>query len=431
MENRCDVIIVGAGLAGVSAGIEIAKGGKKVVILEKGAHAGGKNMFGGVIYTKPTLEIFPNLLEEAPIERLNLSHRWAILDEENSTTVDFRNNSADVNSFTTFRPRFDKWCCEQAKKQGVYFAPSTLVEKILVENGKVIGVQTQYEKYFADIVIIAEGVNSLLTESIGLKKPTEAKNVALSVKEVLKLPKEVINERFNVDGNHAVAYQIIGGPLSKMFGMGFLYLYKNSISIGLGVSLQDLKDKKLKPYDLLNELKKHKSIAPLIEGGELMEYQAHLIPEGGYKAIGKVYGAGVLVVGDSAGLVNNVHFEGTNLAMISGKMAGEVAVQALNENDFSEKSLSRYEKKLDESFIMKDLKSYQSVISGIDKNSEVFLGIYVKKISQFLEMFTTADGVPKKEKYRKFLTDFVKERSIWGLVKDFWGFLKMGIGVIK
>lgn len=134
--------------------------------------------------------------------------------------------------------------------------------------------------------------------------------------------------------------------------------------------------KNLKPYEVLEELKKHPAIAPLIKDGELLEYSAHLIPEGGYKKIPTLFGAGVMIAGDAAMLVNNLHWEGTNLAMISGKIAGETALKALARGDFSEKMLSRYQKELENSFVMKDLKTYRNLMDEAHNRSESFMDYY-------------------------------------------------------
>jgi electron transfer flavoprotein-quinone oxidoreductase len=79
---------------------------------------------------------------------------------------------------------------------------------------------------------------------------------------------------------------------------------------------------------MLEKLKAHPSIAPLIEGGEMKEYCAHLIPEGGFHAVPKVYGDGWMIVGDSGGFVNAVHREGSNLAMTTGRLAAETVIAA-------------------------------------------------------------------------------------------------------
>ena len=117
-----------------------------------------------------------------------------------------------------------------------------------------------------------------------------------------------------------------------------------------------------RPFEVLEKLKQHPTIAPLIEGGTLKEYSAHLIPEGGYNKVPKLCDNGVMVVGDAAMLVNNLHWEGTNLAMISGKLAAETAIEAFEKDDFSRKTLKNYERKLQNSFIMKDLKTYRKLM---------------------------------------------------------------------
>ena len=159
------------------------------------------------------------------------------------------------------------------------------------------------------------------------------------------MPKEIIEERFNLTDGSGCVTEIVGAPMKGITGLGFIYTNKNSVSIGLGVNIDELKKHKLTPNDLLNQLKEHPSIAPLIKGGELLEYSAHLIPEGGFNSIPKLYGDGVMVVGDAAMLVDNVHWEGTNIAMMSGMLAAQTAIEALEKNDFSAKLLSLYEKK--------------------------------------------------------------------------------------
>ena len=119
-----------------------------------------------------------------------------------------------------------------------------------------------------------------------------------------------------------------------------------------------------------------------------------------------------MIAGDAAMLVNNVHWEGTNLAMISGKYAAQTAIEALNRNDVSENSLELYQKMLEGSFILKDMKSYKNVISTVEKNSKSFLGYYPRKMNEFFETFTTVDSIPKREKYREFIKQAIKERGL-------------------
>ncbi len=422
-ENKTDVIIVGAGPAGISCAITLARAGKEVVLIERGLFAGSKNVFGGAIYTTATKEIFPNFEKEAPVERRNIEHNFAILGEEDSTTITYRKN--DNSSYSVIRAKFDRWAAEEAKKAGAYLVEETVVRELIKENNQVIGVKTELEEYFADIVILADGVNSLLAKQIGLRKDIDTKDVALSVKEVIKLDKETINQRFKLKDNEGAIVEIFGGPMLGMLGLGFMYTNTDSVTIGLGITLNELVEANYRPYEILEKLKNHPSIAPLIDGGTLKEYSAHLIPEGGYKKIPKLCDNGVMITGDAAMLVNNLHWEGTNLAMISGKLAAETAIEALEKNDFSKKTLANYEKKLKNSFILKDLKTYRDLMDVMHSRKKAFLCYYMKKINSFFEMFTSVNGIPKKENYHKFIKSIFTDRKITELFKDLWAIIKL------
>ena len=424
-KNKTDVIVVGGGPAGISAGVTIARAGFQVVVIERGSFSGAKNVFGGAIYAEPTREIFPDFEKTAPLERQNIEHKFAILGKTDSTTVSYRSNSETPVSYSVIRGKFDRWMADEAQKEGVILVEETVVRSLITENGKVVGVKTELEDFYSDIVILADGVNSLLAKQIGLRKEIKPKDVALSVKEVIKLDREKINERFLINDNEGCIYELFGGSMLGRLGLGFIYTNKESVSIGLGITLGELNKSGIKPYELLEGLKTHPTLAPLIKGGEVLEYSAHLIPEGGYKSIPKLYASGVMVVGDAGMLVNNLHWEGTNLAMISGKIAGETAILALGKKDFSEKMLSRYQKNLSKTFVLKDMYSYRSLMAVMHKKKGVFMDVYFRKINAFFEMFTSVNGVPKRTLYRKFIFDFCKERGLFGLISDFAGIIKL------
>ena len=257
-----DVIVVGGGPAGIAAAITVAKAGFRTVLFERGKYSGSKNVFGGAIYTQPTKELFPDFETSAPLERKNVEHKYAILGEEDSTVVSYKNTTLEHSSYTVIRGKFDRWMAEEAKKAGVIVVEETVVKELLVANDYVIGVKTELEEVGAKLVILADGVNSLLAKQIGLRDDIETKDVALSIKEVIKLDKERINERFHLEDKEGCVYEIFGGSMLGKLGLGFLYTNENSISIGLGITLNELVEHKMTPYELLEGVKKHPTIAP-------------------------------------------------------------------------------------------------------------------------------------------------------------------------
>lgn len=414
MENKTEVIVIGAGPSGVSAAIVLARAGKKVLLIERADNAGDKNMFGGEIYTKQTLEIFPNFIKEAPIERPLTEQGFFLINNEDSVKFSYKiSPEKEADSYSVIRSKWDRWCVQEAQKTGVIFAPKTLVKELIVENDKVIGIQTELEKYYSDIVIIADGVNSLLAKQIGLRKEISDCDVTVNVKEVYKLNKEKIEDRFNIDEKSGYAAKILGGPLKNMFSIGFMFTNKETLTLGVGISLDDLKKLEKKPYELLEEIKKHPSVSNYIKGAEVIEYSSHMIPEGGYNKMPKLYKAGVMVVGDAAMLVNNVHFEGTNLAMLSGKIAAEVATEALNSGDYSEKFLALYDKKLRESIVIKDLITHKDTVSFLKKHIKTITELYPEIACEMFKVVTSASNEPKKIIYRRFFMKLIKSGVIF------------------
>ena len=430
-QNKTEVIVVGGGPAGIACAVTIARAGHRVVLIERGRFAGSKNVFGGAIYAQPTREIFPDFEKTAPLERKSIEHKYAILGEDDATVVSYRKKHEDAVSYSVIRGKFDRWMAEEAKKEGVILVEETVVRELIVENEAVVGVKTELEDYYADIVVLADGVNSLLARQIGLRNDIEPKDAAVSVKEVYKLSREKINDRFNLSDDEGCIYEIFGGPMLGKLGLGFMYTNKETLTLGLGVTLDEFEDKGSKrPYELLDKLKTHPAIAPLIKDGELLEYSAHLIPEGGYKKIPELCGAGVMVAGDAAMLVNNMHWEGTNLAMISGKLAGETAVVALSKGDFSENSLIRYRQELEKTFVIKDLQTYRDLMEVIHIQKNSYLDYYLRKINAFFEMFTSVNSTPKRELYRRFIISYFKERKFIQILKDFWYAVKLLWGIL-
>ncbi|MBE3583293.1 MAG: FAD-dependent oxidoreductase [Limnochordaceae bacterium] len=425
MAEKFDAIVVGAGPAGITAAYTLAEAGAQVVLIERGEQPGTKNTMGGVLYRKMMDDIIPGFWEQAPLERHVIDQQWWLLSEEAAFSIGHRNLGHDqppYNAFTVLRAKFDKWYAQQAVKKGALLITETVVTELLKDKqGRVIGIRTDRPEgdLLADVVVVSEGANSLVLEASGLKPMPRSETMAVAVKEVIALPREVIENRFHVSGNQGVVIEAFGNATLGMTGNGFVYTNKDSLSVGVGAMISDFVRRRIHPHQLLEHFKQHPAIAPLVAGGEVKEYLAHMIPEGGYETMPPLYGDGFLVCGDAAGMVIAVHREGSNLAMTSGRLAAQTIVEAKRDRDFSAHSLSRYWEKLNQSYVLQDLRQYRRTTPTIERNPQI-LGIYPSLLNEVMGQFLTVDGVPKREKEKRLLRLVTRRRPVTGLIKDAW-----------
>jgi len=415
-----DAIVVGAGLAGSSAAMVMARDGLNVALIERGRKPGGKNYFGGAVYTHAIAEVLPDYQDrKPPFERPVTEAGFWFLSETGLTRMTVQGgelNAEPADAYITLRANFDAWWAEQAQEAGAFLIPKTAVtDFIRKESGEVIGVVTDRPQgeIYAPIVIICEGVNNLLTQKLGLiNRDLEPAEMALAVKQVISLKPEVIRARFGLSGeDQGLAVSVLGDVSLGLPGMGFVYTNKASVSVGVGVMLDVLVEYRLRPADILQRYLQHPAIAPLVEGGQLLEYGAHLIPEGGYKAMPKLYTDGAMVAGDAAAMVNALHWEGTNMAIIAGKLAGETAIEAHSRGDFSQRVTSRYEDRLKEGFILKDLKQYRGFSKFLETHPQ-FMDVYPNFVNDAIGQFFTAYGKPKQELFKGMLSGLTNRRSL-------------------
>ncbi len=415
-------IVVGAGPAGTAAAYTLAKAGLTCALMERGTYPGAKNVMGGVLYTEPVAKIIPKFWEEAPLERPLVQQEFWVMASEGCVALKQQNErlrQQPYNRYSVLRAKFDPWFARQAEEAGAYLINKTVVKELLWQNDQVVGVRTDRPlgDLYAPIVILADGVNSLLTQQAGLRKKIEPKQVALAVKEVIALPEEKILDRFNLETGHGAAIDLYGKVAHGLAGSGFIYTNRNSISIGLGIMLDDLAGSRATPYELLEELKNHLAVRPLIAGGEPREYMAHMIPEGGYYSMPKLYRGGVMVAGDAAMMVNGVHREGANLAMTSGRLAAETAIGAVESRDFSESSLSAYEKALNNSFVLKDLKKYKRFPAFVSAHNQIF-SLFPEMLNSAATDFMTVDDETKADKQRRIGREIRSRLSLWQTLKS-------------
>ncbi|WP_058912284.1 FAD-dependent oxidoreductase FixC [Entomohabitans teleogrylli] len=414
-----DAIIVGAGLAGTVAALVLAREGAQVLLIERGNNAGGKNVTGGRMYAHSLERIIPGFAEQAPVERVIAREKLSFLTETGAVTVDYLNGDKPVPgqvSWSVLRGKLDAWLMEQAENAGAQCITGIRVDRLVVEDGKVVGVEADGDVLESRVVILADGVNSLLAEQLGMTKRVAAENVAVGVKELIALPEEILKNRFNLQGDEGVAWLFAGSPTDGLMGGGFLYTNKSTLSLGLVCGLHHIKEARKSVPQMLEDFKQHPAVAPLIEGGRMIEYAAHVVPEAGMRMQSELIRDGVVIAGDAAGMCMNLGFtiRGMDLAIASGEAAAKTVLSAMQSNDFSRQGLSDYLRLL-ESGPLRDIKMYRRMPAFLD-NPRMFSQYPEMAVGIARDLFTITGEAPIP--LRKTILRHVKGVGLLNLVKD-------------
>lgn len=400
--EKVDVVIVGAGLAGLSTAYFLAADGFEVLVVERGDYPGSKNVSGGRLYLNPVRSLMGDLWQEAPLERPVTKERLTILSEQAATTVELsseRLRRRPYHSYTILRSRFDRWFADRVAERGATIIPKYEVEDLRMDHGRVAGIRAAGEEIGADVVVAADGALSFTAEKAGLRTRHDPAHFALGIKEVIELPAGVIEDRFNVSPGHGAAQLFFGTMTEGITGGGFLYTNQQSLSLGLVVHLEGLMkhDPPLAAHELMARFRARSEIEVLTGEGELVEYSAHTIPEGGLAAMPKLFADGIVVVGDAAGLALNLGLtvRGMDFALASGALAARAIVRARQEKDYSAAALCHYQRLLEESFVLKDLRTFRHMPNFL-QNPRLF-GLYPEAACRLLEKLLWVGEEPKQK----------------------------------
>ena len=418
--EKFDVIVIGAGPAGSTAGMLLAQAGLNVLMVERGQAPGHKNVSGGLVYSKLAAEVFPEFWNSAPVERAITAHQLVMLSENASAALDFRSPEAGqppYNAFSVLRARFDPWLAKQAEDAGAALITGVTVDALLVENGKVIGIQAGPDQIGADVVVVAEGTRSLLLKGAGLREEFHPHDVSLGVKEVIALPEKTIEERFQCAPGSGMAYTLVGHT-AGIEGGGFLYTNKASLSLGIVVKIDSLYKSKKQPHQVLDEFKSHPLVARLVDGGEVVEYSAQTVHRGGFQLMSKLYGDGYVVAGSAARLLlNNIMtLRGMDFAMLSAAAAAKAVLAAREKGDYSAAALAAYETNLKQTSIYQDWQTFKATYPLLE-NKRLF-EVYPDLACSVLEALFAPSTEPGLKALPALRAEMKGKVSMLDLVKD-------------
>jgi electron transfer flavoprotein-quinone oxidoreductase len=418
-----DVIVVGAGVAGCVTAHQLAVRGHSVLLVERGQIPGSKNLSGGVFYCRIMEEILPGFIDEAPVERRITRNCLSFLSPASFVNVDYADArlGQSVTAVSVLRARLDEWLAAKCEEVGVMVMSGIKVDALVMEEERIVGIRAGDDELRAHVVVAADGINSFLCRQAGIRAQEPTKHLAVGVKSVIGLPRQVIEERFNLTGDEGVAYAVVGDCTKGVGGGGFLYTNLESLSIGVVLRLDDLVRSGETSSELHDKFLSHPAIEPFLRGGELLEYGCHLVAEGGLAMVHDLTRSGLVVVGDAAGLTLNTGFtvRGMDLAAGSGLAAAKAIDAALKKGDFSKASLDAYCTELNNSFVGKDMRTYARAPQFLE-NPRMY-GAYGQLLSEILYGVYNLDTTPRQRLVSGAMGALKKSPlSLLQLIKDMY-----------
>lgn len=402
MPDDFDAIVVGAGMAGCAAAIRLAQGEANVLLVERGAEPGTKNLSGGILWGHDLSRILPNWWREMPVERHIVRKRFGILTAESAVSFDLQEgtwNREPYVAHSVLRSRTDSWLAKKAEEAGATVVPSVPVERLNWEGTRVHGIVQAGETMTAPVTILADGANSRLSVGTPIRPAPRLspETTELGIKEVFRLDPSVIEDRFQVTGTEGHAEEWVAGHFPPgIMGGGFLYTNRDTLSLGIIVRLQSLYGRNAYAEQLIERFKLHPAIANRLRGAELVEYGAKLVPSGWASRPAAFHGSGWMVAGDAAGFVfsNGIMIQGMNYAVRSGLEAAETALAAKAARDFSSDTLAEYDRRLEENGILGDFRDFAR-LDRVKWNPRIYT-VYPKFATEMLRSMMGEAGSPKR-----------------------------------
>jgi electron-transferring-flavoprotein dehydrogenase len=379
---EADVLIVGAGPAGLSCALHLsnlikkhnAAGGKpelsaeNIYLLEKGREVGAHQLSGAIMNPKALAELVPDFEKSAPLDTPVTEDAALFFTKSSSfrfpiTPPPFKNKGNYVVSLN----KLMKWLGGLVEAAGVnlftQFGGAQLIyegdgiagviteDKGVDKNGKPKDNYTPGYELRAKVTVLAEGTRGSLTKQLVKEKKLDNINpqiYSLGIKELWDVQPGRIQPGF-------VAHTLGWPVATNMYGGGWIYgLSNNRVSIGLVIGLE-YENPQFDPHEAFQIWKTHPFVENILEGGKLVRYGAKSLPAGGWYSMPRPYVDGGLIIGDSGSFLDSQRLKGIHMAMKSGMLAAETIFEALKAGDTSSKTLSAFPKKVEQSYIKKEL----------------------------------------------------------------------------
>jgi len=418
-DDKFDAIVVGAGPAGCACSYVLAREGRNVLLVERGDSAGAKNVSGGRLYTYALEMIEPGMYQRAPLQRKIVREQIMLLGERAATTIDYFDPGLGEKvpqSYSVVRAKLDEWFAGEAEAKGATLASGVVVDGLIEENDRIVGIRAGEEEMRSDVVVAADGINSLLGRKAGLFSDVEGHAVGVGIKETIELPDSVISARFAVKDDEGVARVAIGCT-DGISGGAFLYTNQGSISLGIVFNPAQAAKQGRHIQEILQDFKMHPAILALIEGGTTVEYGAHLVPEVGYRGIPeRLYRDGMVVIGDAArfGINTGLIIRGMDLAMVSGLAAARAILETVNIEDIG----PLYMDKLEDLMLLGEERAYQN-FHRIFEIPRVFREV-PKLANEAMQFLFTVDGKVPTPMVHGLLDVVRRNMSLGQILADGW-----------
>jgi len=423
-----DVVVVGAGRAGTAAAYKLAQSDLDVALVERAKQPGMKNVTGGVLYGQVVADLVPEFPEEAPLERHVVEHNIKLLHGDAEVSIGYRDMALrEEPNYTLMLGKFDRWFVDRAVDEGAVFLPETTVRDVTQSRDHAV-VHTDRENgdLTCEAVVGADGVNTTVGRATGIQRTMHNRDMALSVKQVIDVGRDTIEERFNLDSDEGAAYIYTGFPEGAPTIGYFIYTFDEYISVGAVGGLEVLRwlgdegygESGTPLYSLLEEFMELDTVRPYVQGESVQEYQGILLPELSYDSLPERYDRRVALVGDAAGLVLNkgYTFRGLDYGIKSGLLAAESAIAADRAGDWDGFG-RRYDEWLEDSYVLEDMRQHRHLPKFLE--NERMYGAYPGIATETLRGMYSAGSDGEGLTWRQALQAFRRsDAGVLDLLKD-------------